>query len=193
MLKYVEPDSSWKEKAIDYIQEFYQYQSPINGTGGLQRYLEDYEGWLHKLEAEKKIIAGEDKVPARTYFLVREEDERIVGIVNIRLALNERLQKHGGNIGYSIRPTERRKGYNKVNLYLALKVCQEHGLKEALLHCHIQNPASRRTMLALGAKKVQEYCREEGGEIIEGYLIDVNRSLLEYQEVYEPQVKSPTR
>lgn len=32
-------------------------------------------------------------------------------MINIRLALNERLKKYGGNIGYSIRPTERGKGY----------------------------------------------------------------------------------
>ena len=39
-------------------------------------------------------------------------------MINIRLMLNENLKKIGGHIGYSIRPTERQKGYNKVNLYL---------------------------------------------------------------------------
>lgn len=29
-------------------------------------------------------------------------------MINIRLALNERLKKVGGHIGYSIRPTEKR-------------------------------------------------------------------------------------
>ena len=34
-------------------------------------------------------------------------------MINIRLALNDRLKKIGGHIGYSIRPTERGNGYNK--------------------------------------------------------------------------------
>ena len=45
-------------------------------------------------------------------------------MINIRLALNESLKKYGGNIGYCIRPVERGKGYNKINLYLGLKICQ---------------------------------------------------------------------
>ena len=58
---------------------------------------------------------NEEKVPAETYFLVRKRDNKIVGMINIRLQLHEKLKEFGGNIGYSIRPTERRKGYNKIN------------------------------------------------------------------------------
>lgn len=50
-------------------------------------------------------------------------------MINIRLALNEKLRKFGGHIGYSICLTERGKGFNKINLYLGLKVCQEYGIK----------------------------------------------------------------
>ena len=38
-------------------------------------------------------------------------------MINIRLALNERPRRFGGNIGFSIRPSERGKGCNKINLY----------------------------------------------------------------------------
>lgn len=112
-----EPNIDRKEEALAYIKEFYAYNSSINGVGGLYRYLDDYEGWLKKLEEDYIRTPNEEKVPARTYFLVRENDKRIVGMINIRLALNEKLKKSGGHIGYSIRPTERRKGYNKINLY----------------------------------------------------------------------------
>ena len=50
-------------------------------------------------------------------------------MINIRTALNERLSKFGGNIGYGIRPTERRKGYNKINLYMGLIEAQKLGLE----------------------------------------------------------------
>ena len=38
------PSISRKEDAIEYINEFYEYDSDINGSGGLHRYLDDYEG-----------------------------------------------------------------------------------------------------------------------------------------------------
>ncbi|MBP5727083.1 MAG: GNAT family N-acetyltransferase, partial [Clostridia bacterium] len=115
------PGPDRKEDAIDYIREFQEYGSEINGVGGLHRYLEDYEGWLEKLKDDETTTPNEERVPAKTFFLVRESDRRIVGMINIRLALNERLKKFGGHIGYSIRPTERGKGYNNINLYLGLK------------------------------------------------------------------------
>ena len=70
------PGPERKEAAIDYINEFYQYNSDINGTGGLNRFLDDYEGWLEKLNLDYNRMPNEEKVPARTYFLVRESDRR---------------------------------------------------------------------------------------------------------------------
>ena len=137
-----EPNISRKEDAIAYINEFYDYNSKINGVGGLYRYLDDYEGWLKKLEEDYTRIPNEEKVPARTYFLIIESDSRIIGMINIRLSLNESLKKSGGHIGYSIRPTERRKGYNKINLYLGLKVCQKYGIETVLLDADKENLAS---------------------------------------------------
>ena len=39
------PDIGRKEAAIDYINEFHEYGSDINGSGGLHKFLDDYEGW----------------------------------------------------------------------------------------------------------------------------------------------------
>lgn len=64
---------------------------------------------VRKLEEDRTRIPNEEKVPAETYFLVRENDNKIVGMINIRLTLNENLKKFGSHIGYSIRPTERKK------------------------------------------------------------------------------------
>ena len=122
------PSIKRKAEAIDYIEEHYKNDSNINGSGGLHRFLDDYEGWLEKLEKDYNMVPNEERVPARTYFLIRENDNRIIGMINIRTALNERLSKFGGHIGYGIRPSERGKGYNKINLYLGLKVCKEYGI-----------------------------------------------------------------
>lgn len=177
------PSINRKEDAIEYINEFYKYNSDINGVGGLNRYLDNYEGWLEKLEEDYTRAPSEEKVPARTYFFVRESDKRIIGMINIRLALNEKLKKYGGHIGYSIRPTERGNGYNKYNLYLGLKVCNEYGINEVFMDADINNPASWKTMEALGGIRVRAHYDDINAhcEIVD-YIIDVKQSLEEHKD-----------
>ena len=180
------PGPDRKEDAIDYIREFQEYGSEINGVGGLHRYLEDYEGWLEKLKDDETTTPNEERVPAKTFFLVRESDRRIVGMINIRLALNERLKKFGGHIGYSIRPTERGKGYNNVNLYLALKVCDEHGIDEVFMDADLANPASWKTMEAMGGVRVREYYDDVYAHCtVVDYTIDVKKAIALHREAME--------
>lgn len=187
--KHVKPTKKYEQKAIDYINEFYKYNSEINGVGGLHRYLNNYDEWLLKLEEDRKRIPDEEKVPAKTFFLVRESDDKIVGMINIRLALNERLKKFGGHIGYSIRPSERKKGYNKINLYLALKCCQEHGIKEVFMDCDKDNPASAKTMLSFDAKIIREYFDNEMAHcMVQDYTIDVDKAIEKNKGVYEKYI-----
>lgn len=180
------PSISRKEDALDYINEFYQYNSDINGAGGLDRYSDNYSEWLLKLEEDYSREPSDERVPGRTYFLVRESDNRIVGMINIRLCLNERLRKMGGHIGYAIRPTERGKGYNKINLYLGLKVCAQYGIDTVLLDADLDNPASWKTMEALGGKRIAEYYDSEfyNCDVVK-YSIDVKKSLVTYKDTYE--------
>ena len=187
--KFVVPTIEWKQKAIDFINEFYTYNSNINGTGGLQRYLDNYEGWLEKLEEDYNRQPSEEKVPARTYFFVRESDNKIIGMINIRLALNESLKKYGGHIGYSIRPTERGNGYNKINLYLGLKVCKEYGIEEVFMDADKDNPASWKTIESLGGKNIREYFEDEFDHcIVKDYIINVKTAIDSNKDKYEQYI-----
>ena len=182
------PGISRKEDAIDYIREFLEYGSEINGAGGLHRFLDDYEGWLKKLDLDYIQVPDEERVPARTYFLVRESDSRIVGMINIRLALNERLSHYGGHIGYSIRPTERGKGYNNINLYLGLKVCRKYGIEQIFMDADLENPASWKTMEAFGGVRIREYDDDVNAHCtVVDYNIDVSRALDSHPE-YEERI-----
>ena len=185
-LRLVVPDISRKDEALSYIQEFLDYGSEINGVGSLDRYMNDYEGWLEKLEVDRTMEPNENRVPADTYFLVRESDDRIIGMINIRHCLNENLRLIGGHIGYSVRPTERRKGYNKVNLYLGLLRCQELGIDEVLMDCDADNLGSARTMQALGGRLVREWYEPNIYKtVLQDYVIDVDESVKTYRKVYE--------
>lgn len=187
-LRHVAPGIKHSSEAIEYINEHLNCNSPINGVGSLNRYLNNYQAWLEKLRQDRLVVANEERVPSETYFLERVEDHKIIGMVNIRLSLNERLLKCGGHIGYGIRPSERRKGYNKINLYLALLRCQELGIEEVILDCNQVNLASSKTMEALGGIRIASYYNEEEQCNIYRYLIKVNESLNNNRDLYEPKI-----
>lgn len=183
--KHVKPQIEHKRQAIEYINEFYKYNSKINGVGGLDKYLDNYSTWLQKLDEDIKRKPTEEKVPSETFFLIRKNDNKIVGMINLRLELNENLKKIGGHIGYSIRPEERKKGYNKINLYLGLKECQKHGIKEVLMDCDKDNIGSAKTMQALNGVLIKEWYDKQKDRTIQYYIIDVDKSLENNKEKYE--------
>ena len=173
-MKMVFPTLAYKEKAIAYINEFHEYGSQINGTGGLDRYLGEstYEDWLKRIAADLDIAnLPESKIPALTYFFVREEDDAIVGMINIRLALNDFLRNEGGHIGYCVRPKERRKHYATDMLSCALKVCDRIGIKEVLVSCDKDNIASAAVIRRCGGVLKHELFSEKYGTTLQMYVI----------------------
>ncbi|MBO7515536.1 MAG: GNAT family N-acetyltransferase [Lachnospiraceae bacterium] len=178
------PGPERKEAAFEYLREFAEYRSALNGAGGLNHFPEDYEGWLRMTEERALAEPNEERVPAREFFLIRENDNKVIGMINIRIALNEQLKKYGGHIGYSIRPTERARGYNKINLYLGLKVCHQYGIQTALLDADLKNPASWKTMEALGGERIREYFEDEKAHcMVVDYAIDVEKALTNHADL----------
>lgn len=179
-MKMIFPNINYKDKAIDYINEFYTYGSEINGSGSLDRLLREgtYEEWLQKLINDIDIAnIPASKVPAITYFYVREEDDRIVGMTNIRLALNDFLRKEGGHIGYSIRPTERRKHYATAMLNEALKVCRTIGIQNVIVTCDKANIGSSGVIKNCRGELEAEFYSDTYGEILQRYVIHLAEPL----------------
>ncbi len=173
-MKLVFPCMEYKEKAEACIHEFYQHNSEIAGSGGLHKHLKNssYEAWLKRVIADMDIAnVKPGKVPALTYFFVREEDDEIVGMINIRLAVNDLLRKEGGHIGYSIRPTERRKHYGTQMLNAALKVCDVLSIDEVILTCDKSNIASAGVIKNCGGTLEAEFYSSEHQEVIQRYVI----------------------
>jgi len=187
------PSIERENDVIEYIEEFYKYDSQIHGTGSLDRELKKgktYEEWLDnniKLHDEK-YASEKGLVPAFTYFLIREDDNKIVGMIDLRLGLNEYLRNYGGHIGYSIRPTERRKGYNKINLYLILKEAKRNNLDKVLITCADYNDGSRKTILSFDGIFEKNTFDESDNETMELYWIDVNEVLNKYRDIYEKYI-----
>lgn len=76
---------------------------------------------------EQGIDIPEGWVKDSTYWLLTES-QQIVGAVNIRHELNDKLFNSGGHIGYGIRPGERQSGYGSEILRLSLEKTRELGI-----------------------------------------------------------------
>lgn len=144
----MKPNLSFKDEIQAFRKEMLQAESSMDGTGRLRR-MKDVKDWLaFNRRFEYKETVPDYFVPAEQFIYVRKDDQTIVGMIQFRHELNAMLRNFGGHIGYSIRPSERRKGYGKRMLKACLKRCQRHGLKQVLVTCKKDNEASRRTILA---------------------------------------------
>ena len=176
MLHFIFPTQAHEAAAIEYIDEFIRYGSEVNGSGGLDDYLHNaaYSDWLKKIHSQLDIAnIPEGKVPCITYFAVREEDHRIVGMANIRLGMNDFLRREAGQIGYSVRPTERRKHYGTEILKMALNVCRRIGYTETILTCDKNNPASAGVIKNCGGVLEAEFFSGTFQETLQRYTIQL--------------------
>ena len=167
----VEPDLSYADEIIKYKEESLAESPIINGSAGLDRF-SSIEIWFEELKkrsCEDTVPKG--LVPSSTYLAVREKDNYIVGMIDIRHYLNEYLTQAGGHIGYGVRKTERNKGYAKQMLKLALEKCKELKIKKVLITCDEDNIASEKVILSANAKL--EDIRNVDGENKKRFWIDL--------------------
>ncbi|ATV69479.1 GNAT family N-acetyltransferase [Fusobacterium pseudoperiodonticum] len=167
----VKPDLSYADEIIKYKEESLKESPLINGSAGLDRF-SSIEIWFEELKkrsCEDTVPKG--LVPSSTYLAVREKDNYIVGMIDIRHYLNEYLTQVGGNIGYGVRKTERNKGYAKQMLKLALEKCKELKIKKVLITCDEDNIASEKVILSANAKL--EDIRNVDGENKKRFWIDL--------------------
>ncbi len=162
------PALEHKKTAEDFKKEFFDnHETVINGSALLDQL--DYEEWLeYNIKNRDKSTASPNWVPATTFFAVRKQDNKIVGIIDIRHNLeNEFLAEYGGHIGFSVRPTERKKGYATEMLMMALEYSKSLGLQKVMLGCFSDNIASIKTIEKCGGvlAETKMYSGDQGLKI----------------------------
>ena len=122
-LKLVIPNEEYKNQVQEFVEEFRKNgEHKIPGSGELEKF-PSFEEWLQKIndDLSKEAAEKRGRVQAIQYIAVRIEDNKIIGVVQLRYRLNEHLYYFGGHIGDAIRPSERNKGYSTEMIGLALE------------------------------------------------------------------------
>lgn len=173
-LELVFPTEKHKQQVEEYLKEFQDNgEYEIAGDGKLDT-IQNYEEWLKKVENDLSEESVEnDRIPSTLYLTIRKSDKKIVGNIQIRHYLNERLFNYGGHIGDSVRPSERKKGYATEQIRLALKKCKQIGIDNVLMQCKKNNIGSAKSIINNGGILEKEV--KVNNEIIQRYWISLKK------------------
>lgn len=129
-----------------------------------------YNKMLEILENEEKgIDLVEGRVPSTMLYGFAQG--AIVGRVNVRHRLNDRLRIRGGHIGYAVSPKHRRRGYATEMVKQTLLFCEQSKINPLLITCSDQNIPSWKLIENCGGVLEGTVLDPEKGELIRRYWI----------------------
>lgn len=147
-MQLVLPSVAYKSSYIEAVKEFQADHSfPLMERTydklSISELEDNFEDYVEKKKSESRgENLPEGYIPATTYWLV--DGGEYIGNIGIRHWLTEKLEKWGGHIGYSIRPSKRGQGYGNKILELALPKAKELGINRLLITCDATNTASQK-------------------------------------------------
>ncbi len=149
-MKLIVPTIEIERQIEAFRQELIDIDGDKFGLLSLKR-ADSIRAWLNRVEAMSKVETCPEKALLQKHYLyVREEDNRVFGLIQIRYDLNAFLKKYAGHLGFSVRPLERCKGHGSKMLAASFPICKALGIEKALLVCYADNEASRRTIVKSG-------------------------------------------
>ena len=164
MIIFKEPKDVSFEQILDYKEEFVLNNEIIHGAANMTDLsVAEWVQFTENTKYKESVTPG--FVTAHTFFAL--DNNKIVGIINARHELNDYLLNFGGHIGYSVRKSERRKGYAKAILSYTVGFLFSLGLEKVLITCDKNNIASKRTI---------ESCRG----LLENEVVTEDRTTLRY-------------
>lgn len=174
-IKLTEPTMEYEEDIWQFRQEIISSndKDKFAGCGNLEECLSVQE-WINTIKLHQCAeTCPKDRAPSKIYIAVRESDNRVVGVIDLRYHINTPvLSTWGGHMGYYVRPNERGRGYAKEMVRQNLQNFKDLNIRKILITCDEDNIASEKTILANGG--VFEKCVEVNGCIIKRFWITMD-------------------
>lgn len=172
-MKLIEPTMEYDREIQAFRSEFLHPGMSMDGGGSLIRFADTADWLAHVAAYSRAETVPEGRVPTTQFVYLREEDRKIVGVIQVRHFLNDELRRYSGHIGYSVAPSERRKGYATQMLGLVLPICRQMGIRRVLITCVRGNEGSRRTILKNSGVYESTVYQPERDRYLERYRIDL--------------------
>ena len=178
-IELIEPEMKYADDIWEFRQEILDHdaenEDQFAGCISLDESM-SAEEWIKICELRKSEETCSEvgtTVPSHMYLAVRKNDNKIIGIIDLRHHINHPiLGTWGGHCGYSVRPSERGKGYAKEMLRLNIQNAKALGIPKLLITCSDKNTASEKTILANGG--IYEKTIDVDDRKIKRYWITVN-------------------
>ena len=131
----------------------------INKMNGIS--YKKFKEMCKELIKEEKIINEEINTTTTRFILY--DNNKPIGEVGIRTALNDFWKNRGSQIYYKIRKSERQKGYGNFILELALKEAKKLGFNKIRINCDDNNVPSQKIILKnQGIVDIKSYKTKDG-------------------------------
>lgn len=163
------PELRDKDIMTEYVSEFCS-----NGESSMSEGTEfsssDFTEWVEK---HKTNAVSGDKLFGKSLLYLCFDEDKLIGLLNIRYSLPLTLSEKYGDIGYEVRPSEREKGYATEMLKYALTVCKNKKMNSVILGCYKKNTASAATIKKCGGVLFAENDNYTGGVISQYFTIEL--------------------
>ncbi len=146
------PEADDREILREYVREHLE-NGETDITAGMGLETSEFAQWLEKI---RRNAESGDEAWGRSLLFLCFDRGRLIGLLSVRYELPGPLSEIYGDVGYGVRPSERRKGYATAMLRYGLSVCREKGMEKALLGCYKDNLGSAATIRKNGGVLVAE-------------------------------------
>lgn len=176
MLELVKPSIKYRKQYVEMMQEWepeskiYIAPWPLKLAYKTEK---EFLEMIEKLESRSKGLIDDDCPLSDTYWIYKEDGDKLIGAINIRKFDEKHKLDIWGHIGYGIRPSERKKGYATEILRQAKNVCKNMGLDKIMLACYEWNKGSEKVMINNGGVLKDTIIEDETGDVIKLYEISL--------------------
>lgn len=149
-MKLVPPTVALRSSFLDSLEE---WEGGLKHGAGIKEHYDleneaDFQAWVEGLRAEESTPFRPDWVPCSYFWMV--EDDQFAGTIALRHELNDFLLNYGGHVGYSVRPSFRRRGLAKAAVGEIKTIAKDMGIDRLLIMCEEDNAASQGVIVSNG-------------------------------------------